>query len=115
VAVNLSGIASSGTGLSGTGIGTAREVPEPQQPAATQGPEQDAAAPRPGEVNITSTAALLAQLEQGLGTHAPLDQKRVDSLSRAIAGGHYKVDPGKVASGLLQSEHSLAPLPLMEI
>jgi negative regulator of flagellin synthesis FlgM len=111
VAVNLSGI-----GLSGTGIGTAREVPESQPSAATQtGAEQDSAPPRPGEVNITSTAALLARLEQALGKHVPVDQKRVDSVSRAISNGQYKVDPGKVASGLLQSEHALAPLPLMEI
>jgi negative regulator of flagellin synthesis FlgM len=110
VAVNLSGI-----GLSGTGIGTAREVPESQPSAATQGPEQDSAPPRAGEVNITSTAALLAHLEQALGKHVPVDQKRVDSVSRAIASGHYKVDPGKVASGLLQSEQSLSALPLMEI
>jgi len=110
MAVNLSGI-----GLSGTGIGTAREVPESQPSAATQGPEQDTTPPRPGEVNITSTAALLARVEQALGKHAPVDQKRVDSVSRAIANGQYKVDAGKVASGLLQSEHSLSPLPLMEI
>ena len=76
---------------------------------------QDSAPPRPGEVSITSTAALLARLEQALGKHAPVDQKRVDSISRAIADGSYKVDPGKVASGLMQSERSLAPLPLTEI
>jgi len=111
MAVNLSGI-----GLSGTGIGTAREVPESPSPAVTQGgPEQDSAPARPGEVSITSTASLLASLEQALGKHVPVDQKRVDSVSRAIANGQYKVDPGKVASGLLQSEHSLAPLPLREI
>ena len=110
MAVNLSGI-----GLSGTGIGTAREVPELQPSAATQGPEQDAAPARPGEVNITSTAALLARLEQALGKHVPVDQKRVDAASRAIANGQYQVDSGKVAAGLLQSEHWLAPLPLMEI
>jgi negative regulator of flagellin synthesis FlgM len=111
MAINLSGI-----GLSGTAAGTAREAQETQQPAvATPDAGQDAAAPRPGEVSITSTAALLARLEQALGKHAPVDQKRVDSISRAIADGSYKVDSAKVASGLMQSERSLAPLPLTEI
>ena len=111
MAINLSGI-----GLSGTAAGNAREAHETQQPAvATPDAGQDSAAPRPGEVSITSTAALLAQLEQALGTHAPVDQKRVDSISLAIADGSYKVDAAKVATGLVQSERSLAPLPLMEI
>jgi negative regulator of flagellin synthesis FlgM len=110
MAINLSGI-----GLSGTAAGTAREAQETQQPAvATPDAGQDAAAPRPGEVSITSTAALLARLEQALGKHAPVDQKRVDSISRAIADGSYKVDSAKVASGLMQSERSLALLPLTE-
>ena len=111
MAINLSGI-----GLSGTAAGTAREAQEAQQPAvATPDSAQDSAAPRPGEVSITSTAALLARLEQALGTQAPVDQKRVESISRAIADGSYKVDATKVASGLMQSERALAPLPLTEI
>ncbi len=110
MAVNLSGIASSGAG-----IGTAREVPEVQPPASSQVAGQETAAPAAGEVNITSTAALLAHLEQSLGTQTPVDQNRVESLSRAIADGSYQVDSGKIASGLLQSERSLAALPLMEI
>ena len=109
--INLAGI-----GLNGTAAGNAREAQETQQPAvATPDPGQDSAAPRPGEVSITSTAALLARLEQALGTHAPIDHNRVESISRAIANGSYKVDSAKVASGLVQSERSLAPLPLMEI
>lgn len=111
MAINLSGI-----GLSGTAAGTTREAQEAQQPAvATPDAGQDSAAPRPGEVSITSTAALLARLEQVLGAHAPVDQHRVESVSRAIADGSYKVDSTKVASGLMQSERALAPLPLTEI
>ena len=111
MAINLNGI-----GLSGTAIGTAREAQETQQPtAATPDAAQDGSPPRPGEVSITSTASLLAHLEQVLGAHSPVDQKRVDSISRAITDGHYRVDSAKVASGLMQSERSLEPLPLMEI
>ena len=111
MAINLNGIA-----LSGTAIGNARETPETQQPsAATADAGQDGSAPRPGEVSITSTAALLAHLEQVLGAHSPVDQKRVDSVSRAIADGRYQVDSAKVASGLMQSHRSLQPLPLLEI
>ncbi len=105
-----------GLGLSGTAIGTARETQEtPQAPAATPDAAQDGSPPRPGEVSITSTASLLAHLEQVLGAHSPVDQKRVESISRAIADGHYQVDSAKVASGLMQSERSLEPLPLMEM
>jgi negative regulator of flagellin synthesis FlgM len=112
MAINLGGI-----GLGGTPAGTAREAQEAQQPAAAtpDGGGQDSAAARPGEVSITSTAALLASLEQALGKQAPVDQKRVEGISRAIADGSYKVDSAKIAAGLMQSERSLAPLPLMEI
>jgi flagellar biosynthesis anti-sigma factor FlgM len=109
VAVNLSGI-----GLSGTAVGTARDVPESQAPSTHEG-SQDAAAARPGEVSITSTAALLAHLEQALGKQPPVDPNRVEALSRAIAEGRYQLDAGKTASGLLQSERSLAQLPMAEI
>lgn len=111
MAINLGGI-----GLSGTAVGTAREAQEAQQPAvATPDAGQDGSAARPGEVSITSTASLLAHLEQVLGTHSPVDQKRVDSVSRAISEGRYQVDSAKVASGLMQSERTLQPLPLLEI
>lgn len=111
MAINLGGI-----GLSGAAIGTARESQEAQQPtAATPDAGQDGSPARPGEVSITSTAALLAHLEQVLGTHSPVDQKRVESVSRAISEGRYQVDSAKVASGLMQSERTLDPLPLMEI
>ncbi len=111
MAVNLGGI-----GLSGTAIGTARETPE-SAPVATS---QDAAkssttTPATGEVSITSTAALLAHLEQTLNAKPEVDQGRVERLSRAIAEGRYKVEPGKVASGLMQSERALSQLPLQEI
>jgi negative regulator of flagellin synthesis FlgM len=104
-----------GIGLSGTAIGTAREAQEAQPPTATPEAAQDAAPARPGEVSITSTAALLARLEQALGTHSPIDQKRVESLSRAVADGSYQVNSPKVAAGLMQSERSLAALALLEI
>jgi negative regulator of flagellin synthesis FlgM len=111
MAINLGGI-----GLGGTPAGTAREAQEALQPtAAAPDAGQDSAAARPGEVSITSTASLLARLEQALGKQAPVDQKRVEGISRAIADGSYKVDRAKVADGLMQSERSLAPLPLMEI
>jgi negative regulator of flagellin synthesis FlgM len=111
LAVNLSGI-----GLSGTAIGTARETPEspPVAPQPDAGPQSNSA-PAPGEVSITSTAALLAHLEQTLGAKPSVDPARVERLSRAIAEGRYKVEPEKIATSLMQSEHALSKLPLMEI
>lgn len=111
MAVNLTGI-----GLSGGAIGTAREAPESTPAAGAQDAGQSARAPTAaGEVNITRTAGLLAHLEQALKGKPAVDPARVDSLTRAIAAGRYKVQPGKVASALLQSEHALGKLALPEI
>lgn len=106
MAVNLSGIE-----LSGPAMGSPRQASSSQNSAASP-PD---AAPQTGDVNITSTAALLAHLEQTLAGQPAIDQKRVDALTQAIAAGSYRVSPDQVASGLIQSERALSRLPLAQI
>jgi negative regulator of flagellin synthesis FlgM len=107
VAVNLSGIE-----LGGTTMAPARKTSaSPSTPAASQ----DASASQTGDVSITSTAALLAQLEQSLASQPAVDDTRVEALRQAISSGTYAVSADKIASGLIGTEHALSALPLAEI
>lgn len=105
VTVNLNGIEPSRTapGAARQAAGTLDTAVAPQE-----GPHKD-------NVNITSTAALLAQLEQSLAGQPAVDQSRVDALSRAISEGSYRVEPTRVAAGLVVSELALGQLPMVEI
>jgi negative regulator of flagellin synthesis FlgM len=110
VAVNLTG-----TGLeplSGTSLGTARKATSSQQQAQ---PGTQDATPQQGDVNITSTASLLANLEQALSAQPAIDQNRVAAISKSLEDGTYTIEPAKIASGLLNFERSLNPLPRAEI
>jgi flagellar biosynthesis anti-sigma factor FlgM len=115
VAVNLKGI-----DLAGATMGFAHKTAA-ASPAATGSLPQTAttssqeAASQPAEVNITSTASLLASLERSLGAMPAIDQSRVDSLSQAINAGTYQVRPEQIVSGMLQSDHELRHLNLSEI
>jgi len=107
VAVNLNGIE-----LGGAALGPARKSSASASAAPSS---QDDTAPPAGEVNITSTAALLAQLEQSLSSQPAVDATRVAALRQAISSGTYTVTPEKVASGLIGTERALSALPLAEI
>lgn len=106
MAVNLTGIE-----LNGPSIGPARKT---SSSAGSSADSRDSAAST-GDVQITSTAALLAQLEQSLAAQPAVDQVRVDALSHAIATGRYQMSTEKIASGLIGSERALGALPLAEI
>ncbi|HEY3786312.1 MAG TPA: flagellar biosynthesis anti-sigma factor FlgM [Steroidobacteraceae bacterium] len=108
VAVNLTGIE-----LNGPAIGPARKAPSSSSPGAPAHSHEGS--PGPDDVQITSTATLLAQLEQSLGAQPAIDQTRVDAVSHAIATGHYQLSAEQVASGLISSERALSQLPLAEI
>jgi negative regulator of flagellin synthesis FlgM len=58
---------------------------------------------------------MLAKLQQSLSAQPAVDQNRVDSISKALANGTYRIDPERIASGLLSSERGLAALPRQEI
>ena len=107
MAVNLNGI-----DLSGAAANSARKASSAQSsaPSSQEAPQQP-----PSEVNITSTAALLAQLQQSLASAPAVDQSRVAAISQSLANGTYTVSPGKIAHGLIQSERTLGQLKRVEI
>jgi negative regulator of flagellin synthesis FlgM len=93
------------------GAGTVvRPAPEEGTSAGAQAPQQQA-----GEVQITDSAAQLAQLEHSVRSLPAIDQSRVDAVSQAIASGRYAIDSGKLAAGLLGSERTLGALPTEEL
>jgi negative regulator of flagellin synthesis FlgM len=106
VAVNLNGLE-----LSGAAMGSAQKTSASQAKTTSA---QDSTQPK-SDVSITSTASMLANLQQSLAAQPAVDQNRVDSITKALANGTYRIDPNKIASGLLHSERGLAPLPRQEI
>ena len=76
---------------------------------------QDAAQQPESDVSITSTASLLAHLQQSLAANSSVDQSRVDSISKALADGTYNVNSQKIAHGLIHVERALGQLKLSEI
>ncbi len=103
MAVNLNGM-----DLSGTAASSARKASSAQSTAASAA--QDAAQQPQSEVSITSTASLLAHLQQSLAGQPAVDQNRVDAVSKALAAGTYKVNPDQIAHGLIDSERALGKL-----
>ena len=61
-----------------------------------------------GDVQITSSASLLASLEQQLHSLPAVDAQRVAQFRMAIENGSYSVQPQHVADQLMQIEHALA-------
>jgi negative regulator of flagellin synthesis FlgM len=102
VAVNLNGL-----DLSGAAASSAHKTSSSQSTATNS---QDASQQSGSDVSITSTASLLAHLEQTLAAKPAVDQKRVDAISQALANGSYRVNADKIAHGLIQSERALGQL-----
>ena len=107
MAINLNGI-----DLSGTAASSAQKASSAQSPATSSqdASAQDATQQPQSEVSITSTASLLAHLQQSLAAKPAVDQNRVDAVSKALAAGTYKVNPDKIAHGLIDSERALGKL-----
>jgi negative regulator of flagellin synthesis FlgM len=92
---------------SATTAGTRQE----SQVGSNANPAQpNAANQSDGDVQITSTASSLAQLEQQLQSQPVMDAGRVARISSALASGTYSIDSQRIASGLLSSEQALSGL-----
>jgi negative regulator of flagellin synthesis FlgM len=61
-------------------------------------------------VTITGAARQLAQLEERVKDMPAVDEAKVAAISASIEQGTYKVQPEKVADGLMSIEAALAPL-----
>ena len=105
MAVNLTGL-----DLSGTPARSTHKASTPPNSSTHATTTQDATQPPQKEVSVSSTAALLSQLQRSLGSTPAVDQNRVDSISKALAAGTYKVDSDKIAHGLINTERALGKL-----
>lgn len=106
MALNLNGI-----DLGGAAASSAHKTSSPQSPASSS---PDATSKPESEVSITSTASLLAHLQQALAAKPAVDQDRVDAISKALAAGTYTVHADRIAHGLIQSERALGQLKAAE-
>jgi flagellar biosynthesis anti-sigma factor FlgM len=102
----------SGLDISGTPAGSAPKAATTQ---STSTLAQDATQQHQTRVSITSTASMLARLQQAFANSSAIDQGRVDAVSNALAAGTYKVDGDNIAHGLIDTERALGQLELSEI
>ncbi len=92
-------------GPGGLGSGSADKTQAAAgQTAQSQTPAQPGTAGPPTEVEITSTAQLLATLEQQIASAPDINQSRVDSIRQALSNGSYQIDSSRVADGLLAAQ-----------
>lgn len=55
------------------------------------------------KVELSSLAGRMQQLEQAIAQTPVVDSGKVDEIKQAIAQGQFKVNPEKVADGLIES------------
>ncbi|WP_297794598.1 flagellar biosynthesis anti-sigma factor FlgM [uncultured Marinobacter sp.] len=76
----------------------------------TQAPEQaksQAQGARGENVNLSSQAKNLKQLEQKLGDYPEMDDGRIEQIRAALADGSYKIDAEKLAQKMLEMDESI--------
>lgn len=61
-------------------------------------------------VNVSLSTQLQSVMEQ-TGDTAVFDAKKVDEIKAAISGGHFRIDTGKVADGLIKTVSELIQKP----
>jgi negative regulator of flagellin synthesis FlgM len=61
---------------------------------------------RADSVDLTDSARQLQDLQAAVAGTPVVDNSRVDALREAIANGSYKVDPQRVADGLLAQDRA---------
>lgn len=61
---------------------------------------------RADSVDLTDSARQLQDLQAAVAGTPVVDSSRVDALREAIANGSYKVDPQRVADGLLAQDRA---------
>jgi negative regulator of flagellin synthesis FlgM len=93
------------TGPGGLGTGaTDKTQTAPNQAAQGQNQAEPGSSAQAGEVEITPTAQLLANLAQQIAGTPDIDQSRVDAIRQALASASYQIDSSKVADGLLAAQ-----------
>lgn len=72
------------------------------RPAASQRPASAAQGGSAEQVAISSLSARLQEIEAGLKSTPVFNAERVAEIKQAIAEGRFKVNPERIADGLLQ-------------
>ncbi|HEX8988939.1 MAG TPA: flagellar biosynthesis anti-sigma factor FlgM [Rhodocyclaceae bacterium] len=55
------------------------------------------------EVSLSPLSSRLQEIQASLSSDAPVDTQRVSEIRQAIAEGRYKINPERIADGLLNS------------
>ncbi|THF64187.1 flagellar biosynthesis anti-sigma factor FlgM [Pseudothauera rhizosphaerae] len=58
-------------------------------------------------VELSSLSTTLQKAETAIASAPEVDSKRVEEIRQAISEGRFKVDPGRIADGLLDSVRQL--------
>jgi negative regulator of flagellin synthesis FlgM len=102
-------------GLDISGGATASSAPKAAATQSTSTLPQNATQQHHTQMSITSTASMLARLQQALANSSAIDQGRVDAISKSLAAGTYRVNGDNIAHGLINTERALGQLELSEI
>lgn len=85
-------------------------VPGPEPLRSRQAPQAPAAPPEaPASVQVAvssasaSVSSRLQQIQSSLGSEAPVNSQKVAEIKQAIAEGRFKINPERIADGLLDS------------
>ncbi|MBI3525176.1 MAG: flagellar biosynthesis anti-sigma factor FlgM [Betaproteobacteria bacterium] len=82
-------------GLAGANRGGAAKAGAARQPAAPESAGSDVA--------LSPLSARLQQIEGSLASAPAVNSERVAEIRQAIAQGSFKIDPSKIADGLIDS------------
>jgi negative regulator of flagellin synthesis FlgM len=106
MSVDLNGI---GQGQVNTQRTTADKSVGNQSPkqAAPEQATAKAQSARGENVNLSSQARNLKQLEQKLGDYPEMDDERIEQIRSALENGTYKIDAEKLAQKMLDMDKSI--------
>jgi len=93
--VKIDSSAKSVGGLAGGGRSSAAK-------SGSAGPAKQPAAPE-SDVALSPLSARLQQIEGSLAATPAVNSERVAEIRQAIAQGSFKIDPSKIADGLIDS------------
>ncbi|KPQ01724.1 flagellar biosynthesis anti-sigma factor FlgM [Marinobacter sp. HL-58] len=77
------------------------------QPSAGEQAKTQAQSARGENVNLSSQAKDLKQLEQKLGNYPEMDDERIEQIRTALENGSYKIDAEKLAQKMLEMDESI--------
>ena len=77
------------------------------QPSTAEQAKTQAQGARGENVNLSSQAKNLKQLEQKLGSYPEMDDDRIEQIRSALESGSYKVDAEKQAQKILEMDESI--------